>query len=507
MQLVLLLCFFMGQLIVVGCKSNKKREFDEAEKLAKQYCQSCHLFPAPYLLDKKTWVDKVLPAMEPHLRIRTSNRMMDHGNDSTSASTDDGMLSLADWDKIIRYFYTLAPDTLVGENVAIAKNLTQFNYRETSFRDSKPAVTTMVKIDPQKHAVYISDGMEFKLRIFDNNLVYKSEASTHLAVSSISLDTVNGQGIREATLLDMGILSPNDVVSGKMQKLYVDTKLIASTFDLLGIDRLMRPVYLQYDDINKDGVKDYLISEFGNFNGCLSWLKCNKDKTVTRQVIRNMPGAIQTKLVDYNRDGRKDIIVLMTQGDEGIFLYENKSNEIFVAKTLLRFPPVNGSTSFDLADFNHDGYLDIVYTAGDNSDFSRILKPYHGVYIFLNDGKWNFHKEKYFFPINGCFKVLARDFDQDGDVDLATVSFFPDLKNKPEEGFVYLRNEGNLKFLPQTFNQVINGHWLTMDAGDLDGDGDVDLVLGNMSIGPLNIPIENKWKEGPSFILLENSLK
>jgi hypothetical protein len=43
-----------------------------------------------------------------------------------------------------------------------------------------------------------------------------------------------------------------------------------------------------------------------------------------------------------------------------------------------------------------------------------------------------------------------------------------------------------------------------MDADDLDGDGDVDIVLGNMSVGPLNIQVENKWASGPSFILLEN---
>jgi hypothetical protein len=125
----------------------------------------------------------------------------------------------------------------------------------------------------------------------------------------------------------------------------------------------------------------------------------------------------------------------------------------------------------------------------------------------LNDGKWNFGKEEYFFPINGCFKVIARDFDKDGDQDLATISFFADLKNKPEEGFVYFKNNGNLNFEPQTFPQVMSGHWLTMDADDLDGDGDVDIVLGNMSVGPLNIQVENKWASGPSFILLENKFR
>jgi tetratricopeptide (TPR) repeat protein len=48
-------------------------------------------------------------------------------------------------------------------------------------------------------------------------------------------------------------------------------------------------------------------------------------------------------------------------------------------------------------DFNNDGYKDILYTCGDNADYSsNVLKSYHGVYIFLNDGHNNF-SQKYFF--------------------------------------------------------------------------------------------------------------
>src|SRR3546814_14780306 len=40
------------------------------EKLARDYCQRCHLFPDPSLLDKKTWNESVLPKMGWRLGIR-----------------------------------------------------------------------------------------------------------------------------------------------------------------------------------------------------------------------------------------------------------------------------------------------------------------------------------------------------------------------------------------------------------------------------------------------------
>jgi hypothetical protein len=154
-------------------------------------------------------------------------------------------------------------------------------------------------------------------------------------------------------------------------------------------------------------------------------------------------------------------------------------------------------------DFNKDGFPDIVYTCGDNADFSEILKPYHGVYIFLNDGNWNF-EQKYFFPINGCYKAMARDFDGDGDLDLAVISFFADYQKQPEEGFVYLENIGNLVFMPHSMKAAQHGRWLTMDVGDLDGDGRPDIFLGNLSVGLGSLKSDIPWDKEPPFLYLKN---
>jgi hypothetical protein len=220
-------------------------------------------------------------------------------------------------------------------------------------------------------------------------------------------------------------------------------------------------------------------------------------------VIRAVPGAIKAYVEDVNHDGLPDIWALFAQGDEGIFLFTNKGNGQFSQETILRFPPMYGSSYFELADFNKDGYEDILYTCGDNADFSPVFKPYHGVYIFINDGH-NHFTQQYFFPMNGCYKAMARDFDGDGDLDIAAISFFADYDRQPEEGFVYLENLGGFDFQPHSLPEAGSGKWMTMDAADLDGDGRTDIVLGNFSYFSAITRAGIDFSKGPPFLFLRN---
>jgi hypothetical protein len=178
-------------------------------------------------------------------------------------------------------------------------------------------------------------------------------------------------------------------------------------------------------------------------------------------------------------------------------------------RQVFRLPPCYGHTYFELADFNHDGRPDLVVCNGDNGDYESPPKPYHGIRIWLNQGKGNF-EQKAFLPIHGVFRAMARDFDEDGDLDLAAVSFYPDYEKNPRESFVYLENQGDWKFQASTFRECISGRWMTMDTGDLDGDGDLDLVLGSMVRMPSKVPdfVKNIWETtGPSVLILKNTLR
>jgi hypothetical protein len=299
----------------------------------------------------------------------------------------------------------------------------------------------------------------------------------------------------------MGIMDPNDQRKGELQTLDPATLKFQPLISLL-----KRPVHVSSADFNKDNQRDFLISEFGNHTGKLALFEKQENKFLEHP-IHFLPGTRRTILTDLDKDGVTDILALVTQGDEQITIYRGHDNFNFTPETLLRFPPVYGSSYFDLIDFNNDGHEDILYTNGDNADYSQILKPYHGVRIFLNNGKGKF-KEETFLMMHGASMAVAHDFDNDDDLDIAAISFFPNFEKDPATGFIYFENK-NGTFKPHTLPAAENGRWLTIDASDIDADGDVDLLLGSLNFTPA-VPeaLVAKWQtRNTSVLVLRNSLR
>jgi hypothetical protein len=489
----------------------------QGERLAQTYCGSCHLAPDPSLLDSRSWEKGVLPAMGPRLGIFAYGFQL-YPNSLRDTNIGKGyypskpLLSYVDWQHILDYYTATSPDSLPGQGrqapIALS-GLTLFEAREPDLRHPVPA-TTYIGVDTiaGERGVNCYDYNYHRLYRFSPDLRVIDSVSDGGGIVDMKRD--GSQWVS----CDIGVLTPNNGKSGKMERIRTgggegeakggSGNWVRDTPAMFA--PLARPVQIAAADLNGDGLEDWVVCEFGNLIGSLSWLENKGGGKFERHIIRAVPGAIRVYVNDYNHDGRPDLWVLFAQGDEGIFLFTNEGNGRFTQQALLRFPPCYGSSYFELVDFNKDGYPDILYTCGDNADFSPVLKPYHGIYIYLNDGH-NHFTQRYFFPMNGCYKAVARDFDGDGDLDIAAISFFPDFSHQPEEGFVYLENKGNYDFRPYSLPAAERGKWLTMDVGDVDGDGRPDIVLGNFSLYSKATPAGVDFTKGPPFLVLKNRSK
>jgi hypothetical protein len=441
------------------------------EELAKQYCSSCHLFPEPKLLDKKTWKENVLPNMGWRLGIKQDGKHpLEEMNPDEAALVrklqvypSAPLIDVKDWNLIVEYYISKAPDEPLPLPALKSSSLKGFKAQTVFIGEKQAPMTSMVKYDPNTSSLFIGDGQK-ELYVMGSDLQMKGFWS----VESAPVDVVFPK-TGSPLLVCIGEFSPSEKRNGRLFAL--DSVITEST---LTIQALGRPVSLALSDMDDDGTEDIILSEFGNHTGHLSWIN---GSNLQQHEIKAQAGSRKALPVDLDHDGNMDLITLWAQAREEIVYFRNRGNGRFEEILIKQFPSVYGVSNIELVDFNKDDNMDILITNGDNWDLSAIRKNYHGVRILMNDGHQNFN-EKYFFPHWGTSKALARDFDMDGDLDIAVAGFYGDY-DKPEQSFVYLENKGSFNFLPHTIPDAAIGKWLTMEAADIDKDGDDDIILGS----------------------------
>lgn len=443
--------------------------------LAERYCQMCHKFPDPGLLDKNTWERSVLPNMGMRLGIKVKglDPFEDLGPEDEAIVRNlaiypvDPMILEEDWKKIVKYYTQNAPSKLEvpQKTVSIDKKDMPFKSQFITIGDSKLPKVSLLNYNEATSELYIGDN--------DNLYALKNtgEISNSWKLNSPASHIEFGQN-EAPLLLTLGKFRPSDQELGGLFNLRMRE---GSFNEPIHIPKLRRPVYFETADLNGDGKKDVVVCNFGNYTGKLSWfdgLDPSKEN-----VLSHLPGARMVQIKDLNGDQKPDIVALMAQAYEQISIYYNKGQGEFEEKKVLEFSPVHGVSYFEMADFNQDGFDDILLTNGDNWDYSPIDKPYQGIRIYLNDGKDNFN-EAFFYPMYGCSKAMARDFDNDGNLDIVAASFYSDLKDS-KESFVLLSNNGNLEFTASYHPDAIYGKWLTMEVADFNGDNRLDVMLGS----------------------------
>ena len=497
---------FLGLLVCLGTQAQDNSVL-RGKVLAESYCANCHSYPAPSLLPKAVWKNKVLPQMAAFMGDRQAQDTLEVWKNKSKEEIairkklgvypPTNQLSAVDFQTIIAFYTAEAPEELPLQKPKKAPEvLTDFTAKTLFIEGIQSPKTSLVAINKETAELFIGDATTNQLYVkVQNDELFTLPSPASPAVHFIK------KAPNVYNFISIGSIAPSDLSQGSVYEMDLNTDTWTQT-----IAQLPRPVYGIWEDIEKDGTPDFILCNYGNYAGNIYIYK--NGYLQSKPILLGGAGARKIEVADLNHDGKLDIVALFCQGNERISVFYNKGNGEFDAeKVLLRFSPVTGSSYFEMKDLNGDGELDLLVSNGDNWDYSSVLKPYHGFRIYENMGNGIF-EEAWFYPQYGAAKAMALDFDQDGDLDFATIAFYDELEN-PTYQFLLFENHGNLDFQPNYIPEAALGNWLTMDVGDLDADGDVDIVLGAYSHNALEYTklIIRGVEEVPNVLILENKAK
>src|SRR3954466_3784031 len=145
------LAFFL----VAGCNRSNA---SPGEKLARTYCGACHAFPEPQLLDKRTWVEGVLPQMAPRVGVNATSLSAAMSRSPYMAVLGN-RVSNEDWQKIVGYFRDNAPDSLPYQSLATAPAIDPpfFGVGPLSAALRSSGVITLLKVDSSHRRIFIGE--------------------------------------------------------------------------------------------------------------------------------------------------------------------------------------------------------------------------------------------------------------------------------------------------------------------------------------------------------------
>ncbi|MBL8898725.1 MAG: VCBS repeat-containing protein [Planctomycetes bacterium] len=239
---------------------------------------------------------------------------------------------------------------------------------------------------------------------------------------------------------------------------------------------IQSPRSVSLGDVDQDGDVDVVVANYNQ----QSRLYVNDgagllaDATLARVPAAAYPSTCSA-LGDVDADGDLDLV--LGGAFDQLRLYLNNGTGTFSDATASRVPAGTYVThDVSLSDVDRDADLDLIFGHGGQAR------------LFLNNGAGSFTDATAArFPVSGggaaiLTAVGVGDLDRDGDLDL--VLGIHELSAAGGQSLLYVNN-GNGFFSDATASRLVIGrhHTTSLALGDVDGDRDLDLAMSNSNFG------------------------
>jgi len=315
---------------------------------------------------------------------------------------------------------------------------------------------------------------------------------------------LDGDGQLDLVVSELGRFPPEDHSEGRVSWL---RRTSDRQFETIVLQAGMgRVADVQPADFDGDGDLDLLVAEFGwHTTGSIALLE-NRAGPGERphfelRKIDSRHGTIHVPVADLNGDGRPDFVAAISQEHETVEIFINDGAGGFDRQKIFdAHDPSFGTSGIQLVDLDQDGDLDVIHTNGDTFD-SFYLKPNHGIRWLENRGDGTFDRRE-LTPMAGVHRALAGDLDGDGDLDIVACALFPRVLKgvPPASGFasiLWLEQTAPGEFVRHTIERESCRH-ASLALGDFDGDGRLDIAVAGFGETPKEPALTIWWNRSGS---------
>jgi hypothetical protein len=454
----------------------------ENETTARRFCTSCHAFPTPDILPQRNWSAKVFEMMG----LAMSGTGAPKGREST-IPLDFPI------EKILAYYEGAAPKELPPPAAWPEPSNAPVGFARHSLRlagtSAAPVVSNvrLFTFQPERGVEVIATDMSAGLVLRGSpahpeaglEIVARVPNPCHTELVDLDKD-----GIPDLLVANLGGVTPADHKRGSV--VWLRGKKDGSFESKTLVAGLPRVADVQAFDADGDGDLDLVVAAFGwRETGSILYFE-NRTTDWSQPLfvpheVDWRQGSIHVPVVDLDKDGRPDFVGLISQHHETVVAYLNQGNGVFSPQTIYTAPhPAWGSSGIQVTDLDKDGDMDVIMTNGDMFD-EFLLKPYHGIRWLENRGRFPFEVHD-LAALNGVHRAQAVDLDGDGDMDIVACTLIPGMAKygKPLPSLVWLEQVAPGRFERHTLEK--GGYHASLDVGDVDGDGDMDVVVGNFQV-------------------------